>query len=71
MKWLLDHILWITGVFAAILIILPVIAIIAGEFNAVVIIMIVPITAITVILAILGWKEHNKKKRGKKSIDLH
>ena len=68
MKWLLDHILWITGVFAAILIILPVIAIIAGEFNAVVIIMIVPITAITVILAILSWKEHNKKKRGKKAL---
>lgn len=68
MKWLLDHIWWITGIFTAILIILPVIAILAGEFNAVIWIIIVLITAITAILTKLGWKEHNKKKSGKKAL---
>jgi len=68
MKWLLDRIWWITGIFAMILIILSVIAIIADEFNAVFRIMIVPITAITAILTTLGWKEHNRKKSGKKAL---
>jgi hypothetical protein len=68
MKWLLDHIWWIAGIFAVILIILLGIAILAGEFNAVVRIVIVPITAIIAILTTIGWREHNREKSAKKAL---
>lgn len=68
MKWLLDHIWWIAGIFTAILIVLLVIAILAGEFNAIVRIVIVPITAIIAILTTIGWREHNREKNAKKAL---
>jgi len=68
MKWLLDNIWWIAGFFTAILIILLIIAILKGEFNAIVRIAIVPITAIIAILTTIGWREHNREKNAKKSL---
>ncbi len=68
MKWLLDHIWWLAGIFAAILVILLIYAISAGEFNAVVRIVIVPITAVIAILTTIGWREHNREKSAKKAL---
>ncbi len=68
MKWLLEHIWWIAGIFAAILIILLVIAILVGEFNAIVRILIVPLTAVIAVLTTMGWREHNKKKVERKAL---
>jgi hypothetical protein len=68
MKWLLEHIWWITGIFTVILIVLLVIAILKGEFNAVVRIVIVPITAIIAILTTIGWREHSREKAAKKAL---
>lgn len=68
MKWLLDHVWWITGIFVAILVILFIIAILAGEFNTIVRIIIVLIIALIAILTILGWREHNREKDAKKAL---
>ncbi len=68
MKWLLDNIWWIAGLFAAILIVLLIIAILNGEFNAIVRIIIVPITAIIAILTAIGWQEHRREKKAKKTL---
>ncbi|WP_414470406.1 hypothetical protein [Methanobacterium sp. ACI-7] len=68
MKWLIEHIWWITGIFTAILIALLAIATLTGEFNTIVRIIIVPVTALIAILTTLGWKEHNKKKSEKKAL---
>jgi len=68
MKWLLDRIWWIAGILTAILIILLVIAILKGEFNAIVRIAIVPITAIIAILTTIGWREHSREKNAKKAL---
>lgn len=68
MKWLLDNIKWIAGLFVALLIVLFIIAILRGEFNAIVRILIVPITAIIAILTAIGWKEHSKEKNAKKTL---
>ncbi|MGZ7095730.1 MAG: hypothetical protein ACXVHS_04240 [Methanobacterium sp.] len=68
MKWLLDNIWWIAGLFAAVLIILLIIAILKGEFNAVVRIIIVPVTALIAILTAIGWREHNREKNAKRAL---
>ncbi|MBI5679866.1 MAG: hypothetical protein HZC47_03095 [Methanobacterium sp.] len=68
MKWLLEHIWWVSAIFTAILLILLAIAIWIGEFNAIVRIIIVPLTAIIAILTTLGWREHNKKKTERKTL---
>jgi hypothetical protein len=68
MKWLLDHIWWIAGIFTAILIILFIIALLKGEFNAIVRIVIVPVTAVIAILTAIGWREHNREKSAKKAL---
>lgn len=68
MKWLLDNIWWITGILAVILIILLIIAILKGEFNAIVRIIIVPITAVIAILTTIGWREHSREKNAKKAL---
>lgn len=68
MKWLLEHIWWITALFIAILVILLLIAILAGEFNPVLRIIIVPIIALIAILAVIGWMEYNKKTNEKKAL---
>jgi len=67
-KWLIDNIWRITGFFTAILIILLIIAILKGEFNAIVRILIVPITAVIAILTTIGWREHNREKNAKKAL---
>lgn len=68
MKWLLEHIWWVSAIFTAILLILLAIAILMGEFNAIVRIIIVPLTAMIAVLTTMGWREHNKKKIERKAL---
>lgn len=68
MKWLLDHIWWIAGVFVVILIILFIVAVLKGEFNAIVRIIIVPVSAVIAILTAIGWREHSRDKSAKKAL---
>ncbi|MGB9937519.1 MAG: hypothetical protein ACPK7O_07340 [Methanobacterium sp.] len=67
MKWLIEHIWWITGIFAAILVALLAITVVSG-FNTIIQIIIVIIAALIVIFTALGLKEQNKKKSEKKAL---
>ncbi len=68
MDWTLKHIKLISGFFIALIIILLIITLLIDEFNALIRIIIVSLTAVIVILAIMGWREYNKKKTEKKAL---
>lgn len=66
MKSLLKHVKWIIGILIAVLIILSVITIWRGEFNATIGIVIVLLTAVIVLLTAWGSMEFKKKNNEKK-----